>query len=435
MKNKVLKKVSTKIIIAFGVSASILAASTSLSKISPASKNSLKSHSFKSITQALTQLLSMNEAFAGSFGGGLTANLTNSLRAGISNVIGYSSTNSYTNLACGGTPGCQGPPQEGIVGALTTIVNGLKTVGQSAGITECASIPSAGSITGTDSSGQSVGVNFQIPTHTIPANWSNGGTTFSKRVTFNSTVVGTPIALAYEFNCGDSPSAYLAVSMTMDNVVGYTRDITLYNGPVDSLGKNGIQLFMAEHDRTDSTHVRSSYAIDIHYNDSTKIFSLWGVLNGNMSFASGNGLNFLMKLNANGNYSTAKALVFNRAISYVSANGDNTGKFDPAIFSATGASDATLEGDPGNTSMDSDLTSDTTLRTGVSFGSPGIKAVKACIDFNAPNTASSPSAADCSGFTLVAPTDPKPALDSNGSWSIAWAGQTMGTKLEALTVP
>ncbi len=407
----------------------------------------LRSNPYDAISLTMEQLLKMNTSYAATLGGGLVPNVINLVRNAMGSIIGYSSETNYSNLVCGGltvnSTNCSGPPENGIIGTLTSIINDTKTVATTGGITSCTAVPAKGSITGKNSSGASVTITFETPTHAIPSQWVGGGTTFSKRAVFNTDVsldggtTSTPLAIAYEFNCGSSSAAYVAVSMTVGSqAAGYSRDIAVYNGSVDTSGTNGFQVFMAEHDRTDTTNAanRSAYGIDIHYNDTTKIFNLWGVLSGALNFASGNGLNTLMKLNVNGNYSTGKALVFNRVISM--QTNDPKGAFDSTVFThpTAHANDATLEADPGNISMDANLTSDATLRTSVANGSPGVQAFKACLDFSAV-TAAATSSSDCSGFSLVTPTDATPAIDSTGTWSIYWTAKTLPSKLEALTIP
>ncbi len=412
------------------------------------------------LSGSLTKLSSLTEANAKSLGGGLIPNVINLLRNSIGTVIGYSSTENYLNMVCGGDAStCEGPPKEGIIGAVTGVVNELKTIGANAGINSCDDVPTSGTATGTNSAGTSVTVTFETPTHSIPSTWSDGGVAYTKRVRFDTHVAlpgaTQPLAVVYEFICGTN-SAYAALSMGGvgdASTTSWTRDITIYQGKVDNTGTNAFQVYMAEQDRGNATALRSAYAIDIHYNDSTKLFNAWGVLTGTFDgtelqagtgsqCASGcSGANVLMKVNLAGNYSTGKTLASVRAVSQ--QGGTNDGSFDATVYgsganaSAVGATNAGLESGSDGYDMSTHITADSVLygssHHGLSQGSPGARDLKACIDLSAA-TSVDPSSSDCSGFTLIAPPE-APAVDSNGDWSLNWALNTMRNKLELFTVP
>ncbi len=246
-----------------------------------------------SLKRAASQLLKANYAHASAGFGSNTISILNGTRDIIGTVVGYGDHASYLNLVCNGDPGaCDGAPEVGIVGAVASFVNQLPTIGGNAGITSCDAVPSTGTATGNDSNGNSVTLTFQTATHTIPAGWTGGSTTFAHRVVFSGSLdsVGA-MNIAYEFNCGDSSAAYAAIGMDMTAQMSqpYNRDIALYSGAVDGT-HNGFQLFMAEHHRSHSDQVRTAYALDIHYNPSTSEFNLWGMAEGNLT----NGLNMLL---------------------------------------------------------------------------------------------------------------------------------------------
>jgi hypothetical protein len=360
----------------------------------------------------------------------LTRHPTNNLRDSIGLAIGYNDHIAYRDLACSGTdPGVKtdcsnAPPYNGIVGRLTDIINTLPTIGASVGITECSAVPSSGSLTGTDSNGNSVTLNFQAPTHTIPSPWLNGGATFSKRVEFQETILGDVTKLAYEFNCGDSPALYIAINMDMGTIDthAYTRLITVYTGPVSS-SKNAMEIYMAEYSSA-ATRIRAADAIRIEYTPSSQDFKLWGVMNTNLI----NNHQVVSRAIMNGNYSTGSATVF-----YDGYEGVNLAGNDSAI-------DVTTTNAAGAFSTASDLTNgaagsplhdfDSDLTTAVTYASPGEVFKKGCVDFTNPDVAPA-SSADCTGYPLAAVSS-APYIDGSGAWTIQWALLTLPTKLEVI---
>ena len=395
-------------------------------------------HKPSSSQDAIKQLLQFNQSEAQWHN--LTLNITNNIRNAVGMIVGYGSRQSYVDFVCpggtdpGGNQSCDGPPQNGIVGTLTDMINQLPSIGSTAGITSCEAAPSTGTYTGHDSSNNSVSLHFETPTHTIPAGWIDGGTTFSHRVKFSmiATNLGpdpVTIAIAYEFNCGDSAASYTAVGMDVDttNLPGWKRDIALFNGQVDA-STNGIQLFMAEHLPSDATKIRAAHAVDLHYNPTTNIFNIWGVTEGNGTLNNSNGFNVMLKINGNGNYSTGAVKMSAHAYSFNSANGDNTGKIDSAVTSMTGASSQTVEADPSNHGLNSDLNGG--ALAGVANGSPADQAYLGCINFSTPDSAAAPSDSACSGFSLSAPADSTPAISGTGHWTVNWAVTSMAASLE-----
>jgi hypothetical protein len=414
----------------------VFAGAVGLAMFSQGPKRVEFSHgSIEGIEKAVSQLARMNSSYG--LGGGLTDNLTNLVRNAIGLAVGYSSHQAYVDLVCEGVDpgaqGCDGPPEAGIIGKLTEFINELPRIGQSAGINRCEDVPSSGSVTGTDDAGNQVTVLFQTPTHSIPSGWLNGGRVFSHRVEFSVTVTGIgtpqPANIAYEFDCGhdQAQAAYAGVTMLMDNVPGWHRNIAVYNGPVDA-AHNGIQLFMAEHDPQNAAGIRVGDAVDIQYNPQTHAFGLWGTMQGHTDVQN-NGRNVTLKIAMSGDYSAGKALVFTRAISWANAMNDSTNTIDPAVLGLQGTSDDQLEADPGNSDLASDLANDATI-SGSSFGSPGMETREGCIDVSQPNASLPPGDASCAGFSLSSPADSAPALDANGSFSIQWTYSQLTSVLE-----
>ena len=381
-----------------------------------------------SLSDLLTHFKMMNLAHAG--GTVLTQHPTNNLRDSIGLAMGYGDNISYGDLACGGThPAAKtdcsdAPPYDGIVGRLTTIINTLPTIGKSAGITECTSVPSTGSITGTDSSNNTITVNFKTPTHKVPGPWIGGGETFQKRVEFQETILGDVTKIAYEFNCGDSAAIYAAINMDMgtNNGHAYTRLITLYTGPVTST-KNGIEVYMAEYSSA-SSRLRSADAIRVEFTPSTNDFNLWGVMNTNVS----GGVQVVTRSIMHGNYSTGVATVLYNGYEAPTLSG-NDGPIDISTVNGAGAfaTSTNLTNGTGNTA---DFDFDQDLETASVHSTPGEVYKKGCVNFSAPNTAPT-STADCTGLAL-ATTSIAPYVDSTGDFSIHWALATMPTKLEVI---
>ena len=391
-----------------------------------------------SASQFLNQMARFNQSYAGSWHG-LTLNITNTLRNSIGMIMGYGSHQSYLDFVCSGnSASCSGPPENGIIGTITGFVNQLPSIGQSAGISSCEAVPSSGTLSGKDTSGNTVSLTFETPTHAIPTHWLQGGITFQHRVKFgmNITNIGpsaVPTTIAYEFNCGDSAASYAAVSMDVDTSAhpGYKRNIAIFNGPVDS-STNGLQVFMGEYDINTPAHIRGAHAVDIHFNSTTHLFNIWGVTEGNGSLTNNNGFNIMVKLNGNGNYSTGVARMYANVFSFNSANGDNDGKIDSSNIQALSGATDILFNDGAVHTMGADLNTDTGAGlAGVSNGAPHSRAYEACINFTSPDTANIPSHADCSAFSLSATTDTAPALDANGHWTVDWVISTMASHLES----
>ena len=129
----------------------------------------------------------------------------------------------------------------------------------------------------------------------------------------------------------------------------------------------------------------------------------------------------LSKIFVNGDYTTGKALVFARNILGRGLSGDPDGAIDTAIGALAGANDATVESNPGNNDMSTDLLSVSAVTTAAN-GSPNSLVRYACINFNTPSVTNAPGHADCSAFTITAPTTP-PSIDAGGSWNIQYLFQ------------
>ena len=380
-----------------------------------------------SLTDLISHFKMMNLAHAGTH---LTHHPTNNLRDSIGLAIGYGDHVAYGDLACDGNdPGvntdCSGPPYDGIVGRLTTIINTLPSIGSSVGITDCALVPATGSATGTDSNGTSVTINFQTPTHSIPSPWTGGGTTFQKRVEFQETILGDVTKIAYEFNCGDSPSLYTAINMDMGTVDGhaYTRLITLYTGPVNTT-KNGIEVYMAEYS-SGASRLRAADAIRIEYTPTTDEFNLWGVMNTNLS----SGHQIVSRSIIHGNYSTGAATVMYDGYEAPVLSG-NDSAIDRTNTNAQSYALTSVYGLTNGTGAATDFDFNQNLNTASTYASPGEVYKKGCINFNTPNAIPSDTS-DCTGLALTN-TAAGPYVDGTGHFSIAWALATMPGKLEVI---
>ena len=361
--------------------------------------------------------------------GGGAHNLINGLRDAIGIIVGYSDRASYVDLACRGnepdptTGTCDGPPQKGIVGAVSTFINELPIIAGSAGIASCETAPTSGAVTGHDSAGTAVTLTFKTPTHKIPAGWTSAGTTFAHRVEFTASLnIGqvVPVAIAYEFNCGEASANYAAISMSMhDQIAGYQRDIGLYSGPV-SATENGIELAYAEHDPVDALKVRSANAVRIRYNPTTHLYRLWGLISAGLDFDDhGSGISLASKVIASGNYATGKTLVFQRAIAN-HTNG-NEGRVDASPILALGvAADASVEISAPTLDLSADLSTKTAWRNAAP-GAPVSETSYGCVDFTSPHSALPGSDASCDAFRPLAPAVERPAFDqTNGAWTIRW---------------
>jgi hypothetical protein len=384
-------------------------------------------------------------------GPGYTQSVTNLIRQGVGMVVGFSD-NGYLTFVCNGdaataaTGDCDGPPQSGIVGAIAEVANLMQTAAQSGGITSCLAVPTSGTVTGTDSSGASWTLTFSTPTHTIPPNWTGGGTTFDRRVTASpSMTLGgqtQALKLAMEFNCSSS-DVYAAIDMPVsnpgnlpgENAQGYTRAINVYTGVVNST-TNGFDVYFAEELPTGVTVgdvtgplIRNTEALKIEYQPAASTFNLWmavGGANFDIQKISGGGANELY-LNGHaivsGNYSTGQAsLYFNGLEAPLLTTGTNEKDIDIAT-------------------MDSDnptVAADDTLATSANFGlaaelgtamfSGSQVQLQGCVTFETPDVAPT-SAALCPGMTLVAASS-APAIDSTGKFSADWAAKTMVSKME-----
>jgi hypothetical protein len=367
----------------------------------------------------VTQLTFLNNAHAAA---NFTTHSINNLRMSMGLALGYSDNSAYGYLACGGTTPpastdcADAPPYNGIVGRLTDIINTLPTIGNSAGITSCEAVPASGSATGIDDNGSSVTVHFASPTHTIPSPWQNGGATFQKRVEFTESILGSTTKIAYEFNCGDSPAAYVAINMAMGVNDGhtYTRRITVYNGQKNT-NEKGIEVYMAEY--SNDSRLRAADAIRIEYNSSSSEYNLWGIMNTNIS-----GGQLVTRSVIHGNYTTGEAsILYNGHLGNTLAGND--GAIDASQFPNSGFSASTNLTDSTGNAPDYDLaTAITAIPTDVYK--------KGCINFTAPNTAPA-SNAECATLALTTAAA-APYVDATGSWNIYWTLTTMPTKLEVL---
>jgi hypothetical protein len=371
-----------------------------------------------SLRELVSQLKFSNEARAGA---NFTTHSINNIRMSMGLALGYSDNVAYGYLACGGTTPAantdcnDAPPYNGIVGRLTDIINTLPTIGNSVGITSCEAVPASGSVTGVDDNGTSVTVNFKTPTHTIPSTWVSGGTSFQKRVEFTESILGETTKIAYEFNCGDSPAAYVTINMAMGVNDGhtYTRRITVYNGQKNSTEK-GIEVYMAEYSA--DSRLRAADAIRIEYNSSNNEYNLWGIMNTNIS-----GGQLVSRSMIHGNYSTGEASVlYSGRLDNTLAGNDgaiDASNYTGAYITATGLTDGTA-----NVPAFNLATAITVIPTDVYK--------RGCIDFTNPDNAPASNAV-CASLPLSAPAS-APFVDATGTWDIDWTITTMPTKLEVL---
>ncbi len=383
------------------------------------------------------QLANLNFARAGS---AATPHITNILRQSFGLIMGYNDNVSYGELACNGTTpaagaDCSGPPHDGIVGRLTSIINTLPTIGKSGGINSCTDVPATGSITGSDGTNNVV-INFKTPTHTIPGSWLGGGTTFQKRVEFQETILDDVTKFAYEFNCGDSPAAYIAINMDMGNIqydsnaahtYPYKRLITLYTGQ-KSATLNGIEVYMSEATTSVGGRVRGLDAVRIEYNKSSSEFELWGVLQSQAQ----NSNQVVGRTAMHGNYSDGKATVFYNAWELPQQSGNDSAINASAVLAANSSALATATGltNGGGGLSTSTATFDENVTSNTASTTPGEINKKGCVNFNTPNTAPT-ATTDCAGYSLNAVSS-APFIDSAGAFSLSWALSTMTSKLEVL---
>ncbi len=370
------------------------------------------------------------------------ANIINEIRNSIQQVVGYSSNDSYSNLACGGKTvsanNCDGPPKNGIVGTITDFINQISTVASVGGTVSCAELPSTGSITGTGSDGTSYTLTFATPTHTIPSDWVDGGTVFTHRVTFTAGVVlgGTatvPLSLAVEFDCGSTGAIYAAVSMPMldsnsgnAQILGhaYNREIALYNGPVDA-SNQGIEVYMVEHVRNVAHTARGVNLMRIYYNPAANTYQLWSVVSFNPENANGA---VVGRLFMHGDYTSGLASILFDGV--FGRNSDSpipaAGAFPSALASASNATTATV---PTVTSH----AFDTTFAT-LAPSTGGTIQQQGCVTLNSSsaNGGTLPASSDlCTGMAISTPTS-APGISSSGRFTLDWALTTMPELLEQL---
>ncbi len=363
------------------------------------------------IQKILSRLSKANLAMAG--GSAATNNVINAVRGNYGEIMGYADHASYVALVCNGVdPGvgvsCDGPPEDGIVGALADIMNATSTIMASAGYANCAAVPTSGTATGTDSAGASYALTFQAATHSSPASWLNPSTKFEKRVQLVSTISNEVTTIAFEYSCGGE-ATYTAVNMAMPNAPGYTRLIEIYTGQADA-SNAGFEVYLAEYDAT-SDLIRGVAAVRVYHDDSAQTFQMWGVFGGNVSDT----VNMVLKTSATGNYA-GKASVFFDGLT--TTNGGSG--YDVSATNAYGSANSDQIAATADFDMASDISS-------VAAGTELLK--QGCIDFTAPDTAATSTTA-CSGLSLVAPTG-APAVDASGKFSPTWA-LSIGPKLEVL---
>jgi hypothetical protein len=360
-------------------------------------------------------------------GGSYTQTMINLIRESIGMTIGYSSQAEWMGLTCsdGNVSNC--PPQNGIVGLFGDFFSNLKDVAANAGIVSCDQIPSTGSITANDAAGIAWTINFETPTHHIPAPWVDGGSLFQKRVAFtipNSKVqVAQNIKAAFEFNCGDSSAQYVVFNMPQNNPDdGYKRYITVFTGAVDA-NRNGIESYLAEFRGSDSK-VRGATAIRIEYNPSDSTFRLVSVLgNGSIEGTSNSGTGYFLRSIANGNYATGDASLLVSGLAKDTTSDGNNFYYDTTFLNSHNVASGTGlnnngEGGSQRTTFGEPLT---TTFSGNSNAKPNDQQelyYKGCINFLAP-TVSPVNANDCVGMPLSAPGD-IPFIGSGGDFSIKW---------------
>ncbi len=368
------------------------------------------------------------------------ASITNALRGAIGMAIGYGSDDAYQSLACKGNPPdatgqCDGPPQKGIVGAMADVINQLPTVNASAGISDCLAVPSSGSAMGTDAVGNDWPLQFQVPTHAIPAPWAAGGSKFQKRVAFSAPFMGESIKVAYEFNCGDSAAAYVAVNMPVgDNAPGYTRLITFYTGKISG-SKNGVEVYLSEYNAT-SHFSRATDAIRIEYDQASHAFNLWGIMSHGIQKQTMNGwqsIDVMGRSIVSGDYVTGKASVLYSGVLGTSVDGNN-GAINAADILATHhsmAASADLTDGTETPPYSYDLAGVIGADTSNLSSLDGTEVLdRGCVDFSSPDLDPADDSL-CPDTVLAAPSS-APYLDATGSFTIAWALESMPAAMEVL---
>lgn len=407
---------------------------------------------YQDLTKLAQELSRLGTASAG---GTYTKTAINLVRNSVGMAIGYGSRADWMGLNCASGNENQCPPQDGIVGAIASVFSRLKDVATNAGVTSCASLPSTGSMTATDTQGVSWTVHFQVPTHKVPANWLNGGTDFQKRVAFSipngAIAAATDIKVAFEFNCGDSDAQYVVMNMPQDsNSTAYKRYITVYSGPIDST-RNGIDTYLAEF-RQSGNEVRGATAIRIEYKPSDTTFKMYGVL-GNNSIENGNGgIGYFGRAFLNGNYSTGDASLFLSAIASnnTTDGANNNFYYDVSAIetghAVTSATDLTNggEGAPNSnpsanlgtnldTFFNNSTVDDNGHKHGDGSGHPNDKEVfsfRGCV--NLLSYSSSPANTDdCASYPLDSFTA-APYIGTGGTFTIKWILDNIVSTQEAL---
>ena len=112
-------------------------------------------------------------------------------------------------------------PQEGYIGEMNTVTNTqMATILNANNISDCASIPTTGTLSGTvtdDGEDLTLSLAFAEGTVEIPSFYENGGTTLAKRITVTEE---NEVILAVELTCagtGDLTTMYLIYPVTNSN--------------------------------------------------------------------------------------------------------------------------------------------------------------------------------------------------------------------------
>jgi hypothetical protein len=314
--------------------------------------------------------MTVNKAYADPTPTGIST-----LRSQIFLIIGYPSTAVYNELNPSG-----GPPQDGLLGIMNSMFQGLASIASVNGVTTCESIPSTGSVTGSMTiltNTVSGTLTYGTPSKAVPTGWTNAGTTYSKKVSFNSDSYD----LSVEFFC-DRDSAYASMSVPGDTISGSTRILNLYYDTTDADAlKVEFGMKVTHSSACDSGNVCDSQLMRVQTGASNQ-FHLW-----NSSFAYRTNKYQAERMQINGNYST------HEMTSYYTFESD----------SFTNYADITGANESATASADFDFSQPTTADM----------TVRGCIDYDSPTTALTANT-DCSSYSL---SDPTATFFSAGSFS------------------
>lgn len=358
-----------------------------------------------------------------------------SIRNNIGFVMGYADGNSsadfYAQQNCpsqdpkpGITADCtDAPPRAGLVDVAAKMMNQLQTMLNGAGISSCEAIPATGTASLTSAEGTSVTATFFTPTHSIPSGWTSGGTAYTKGVKLAMSLVGLNTLMAAEFSCGVE-SAFVKLNMQVGaHAPGYYRYINIVTGQKANSIKTG-EVFISEFNPSNS-RVRGAYALSLDIEEANTTYRIKGTVSVNEGLVGG-----MDYVNLHGNYSTQKVSAFFKRYTLASSSFIN----GTTLAAMTGATSAAL-GSSTNFDFTSDWCDVLDFTGGYPNCNPALPAQTAgqiidkqgCIDISSPSTALT-SNAYCSGMTPSGPD--APAIDASGSFSPAWAVQTMHTKID-----